>query len=152
MLNNPAHLRLAAYQPDLAPNLGAMVRLAACAGVPLDVIEPCGFAFSLKALRQQALDYTDTATIIRHDSWDHFAAPARIILLSTGGATQLWDFAFRPADTLLVGRESAGVPDDVKQACDHIVSIPMPGGGRSLNVAMAAAIALYEAIRQMRDL
>lgn len=143
-------MRLAAYQPDNPRNLGAMIRLAACFGVPLDVVEPCGFPFSLKALRQSALDYADIAEIRRHDGWAMFrsALPGRLVLLTTASAPPLWQASFRPADTLLVGRESAGVPPEVHAAADLRVTVPMPGGGRSLNVAMAAAIALYESARQ----
>ncbi len=143
-------IRLAAFEPDLAPNLGAMVRLAACTGVGLDIVEPCGFPFSLKVLRHQALDYGDKADIRRHDDWKSFDPCGRIILLSTSGSVPIWDFRFESDDTLLLGRESAGVPSDVRATVDAIVTIPMPGMGRSLNVAMAAAIALYEALRQTR--
>ncbi len=146
-------LRLAAYQPDIAANLGSMIRLAACFAIPLDVIEPCGFPFSVKALKRSAMDYADIADITRHDSWQDFQlaqAPRRIVLLSTKAATNLWDFSFLPGDTLMMGRESAGVPADVHAAVGARVFIPMPGGGRSLNVAVSAGISLAEAIRQTR--
>lgn len=141
-------LRIAAYQPDLAPNLGAMVRLAACTGAALDVIEPCGFAFSMRALRSQALDYGERVDLTRHADWESFRPPARLVLFSTGGPVPLWSFGFRPDDTLLFGRESAGVPPEVRARADAVVAIPMPGGGRALNVAVSAAVALYEALRQ----
>lgn len=143
-------IRLAAFEPDNPRNLGAMIRLCACFGVPLDVIEPCGFPFSLKAVRQSALDYAEAAEIVRHDGWAAFRAalPGRLVLLTTAGAAPLPEHVFRPADTLVVGRESAGVPETVHAAADARVRVPMPGGGRSLNVAMAAGIALYEAVRQ----
>ena len=144
-------MRLAAYQPDLAPNLGAMVRLCACTGVGLDIIEPCGFPFSLKALRNQALDYASHVDICRHDDWSSFVPQGRVVLLSTSGAVPIWDFRFLGSDTLLVGRESAGVPLQVRAEADAVVTIPMPGPGRSLNVAMAAAITLYEALRQANN-
>jgi len=148
----PQNLRIAAFQPDIAPNLGTMIRLAACFGVPIDVIEPCGFPFSTKALRRAAMDYSDLATITRHVSWEDFQASrqGRLILMSTKSATTLWDFSFQPGDTIMLGRESAGVPDSVAMACDARLLIPMPGGGRSLNVAVSAGIALGEAARQLR--
>jgi tRNA (cytidine/uridine-2'-O-)-methyltransferase len=146
-------MRLAAYQPDIALNVGALIRLSACFGAPLDVIEPCGFPFSLKAVRRAAMDYADIADLTRWDSWDAWrrgAPPGRIVLLTTAAETAVWDFAFRPDDRLLLGRESAGVPPEIHAAADARIAIPMPGGGRSLNIAMAAGIALAEAMRQMR--
>ncbi len=129
-----------------------MIRLAACFDVAIDVIEPCGFPFSVKALKRSAMDYADIADITRHNSWEDFQAglAGRLILLSTKAATPLWDFGFQPGDTLMTGRESAGVPADVAAACDARLLIPMPGGGRSLNVAVSAGIALGEATRQLR--
>ena len=146
-------MHLAAFQPDIAPNLGAMIRLTTCFGTGLHVIEPCGFPLSDKTLRRAAMDYTKNADITRHVNWENFLAhrPAsRLVLLSTKASAQLWDFSFARSDTLLVGQESSGVPDHVRDACDEAVCIPMPGGGRSLNVAMAAGIALSEALRQTR--
>ncbi|MEO1551883.1 MAG: tRNA (cytidine(34)-2'-O)-methyltransferase [Pseudomonadota bacterium] len=143
--------RLAAYQPDIAPNLGALIRIAACFGVGLDVIEPCGFPVSDKTLRRAAMDYGKSAEITRHDDWNRFLdqrAPGRLVLLTTKGAEGLWDFAFQPTDILLLGRESAGVPETVAARADARVRIPMPGGGRSLNVAVSGAVALAEALRQ----
>ena len=149
-------MRLAAFQPDIAQNLGTMIRTCACLGVPLDVIEPCGFPFSVKALRRAAMDYADLADVTRHDDWDAFLAQreaaqgrSRLVLLSTHGTTRIWDHAFTPQDVLLVGRESAGVPAEVVEAADAIITIPMPGGGRSLNVAVAAGMVLSEATRQL---
>jgi len=146
-------LRLASYQPDIALNLGSMIRLGACFSVPIDVIEPCGFPFSVKALRRSAMDYADIADITRHNSWDTYLSekPAgRIVLMTTVGATPLWDFQFQSGDTILMGRESAGAPPEVHTRADAAVLIPMPGGGRSLNVAMSAGIAVGEALRQLR--
>ncbi|MCF6306025.1 MAG: tRNA (cytidine(34)-2'-O)-methyltransferase [Rhodobacteraceae bacterium] len=147
------NIRIAAFQPDIAPNLGAMIRLAACFGVPIDVIEPCGFPFSVKALRRSAMDYVDIAEIKRHVSWDSFQQQkqGRLILLSTKAAVPVWDFEFQSGDILMAGRESAGVPDAVHDAADAAVIIPMPGGGRSLNVAMSAGIVLAEATRQLQN-
>ena len=146
-------LRLATYQPDIAPNLGSMIRLCACFGVALDVIEPCGFPLSLKSLRRTAMDYADIADMTRHDSWETFQVtrPAgRLVLLTTKADEHLWDFKFEPTDTLVMGRESAGVPDDVHNACDAHVKLPMFGAARSLNVAMTAGMAVSEALRQTR--
>jgi len=146
-------MRLAVYQPDIAPNLGAILRICACFGISLDIIEPCGFALSDKSLRRVAMDYGDMARTVRHDCWEDFigkSRPKRLILLTTSAKTDLWDFRFNPADTLMTGRESAGVPSTVDAACDARIRIPMPGGGRSLNVAVSAAIALAEAMRQLR--
>ena len=148
-----APLRISAYQPDIAQNLGAMIRLAACFSTPLDVIEPCGFPLSLKALRRTAMDYADIADITRHDDWTAFQRdrPAgRLVLLTTTGAQSLWETTFQPDDTLLMGRESAGVPPDVHAAADLRVAIPIDPRTRSLNLATAAATALAEAHRQLR--
>lgn len=144
-------MRLVAFQPDIAANLGAVIRLAACFGAAVDVIEPCGFPFSVKAVRRVGLDYIDHAEIVRHDSWEKYLAsdPAgRLLLLSTAGGAPLWDVAFRTDDRLLLGRESAGAPEAVWREVDEAVRIPMRPDTRSLNVAMAAAIALAEATRQ----
>lgn len=146
-------IRIALFQPDIAPNVGAIIRLAACLDVPLDVIEPCGFAFSLHAVRRQAMDYGDRANVTRHDDWTAFRKgrpPGRLVAMTTQGATCLWDFEFAPGDTLLMGRESAGLPDDVHGAADARVVIPMAPGTRSLNIAIAAGMAAGEAIRQAR--
>ncbi|WP_299193567.1 TrmH family RNA methyltransferase [uncultured Litoreibacter sp.] len=144
-------VQIAAFQPDLAPNLGSLVRLGVCFGAPLHVIEPCGFPFSMKLLRTRALDYGEKADVRHHDDWDMFQQKrsGRLILLSTKGRTDLWDFNFAPEDCLLLGRESAGVPDTVAACADHVIRIAMPGDGRSLNVAIAAGIALGEATRQL---
>lgn len=145
-------VQIAAYQPDLAPNLGSLVRLGACFNAPIHVIEPCGFPFSMKLLKSRALDYGDSADVRHHDDWDAFqkARSGRLILLSTKASTDLWQFQFERDDCLLVGRETSGVPDEVVQASDHAIRIAMPGGGRSLNVAIAAGIGLAEALRQLR--
>lgn len=145
-------MRLALYQPDIPPNVGAMMRLCACLGVPLDVIEPCGFPLGEKSLRRAALDYGAKADVVRHRSWQRFLDrkpdPGRIVLLSTRAPTRYTDFAFRPDDTLMVGRETSGVPDRVWRHTDAQVTVPMVGGVRSLNVATAAAMVLGEALRQ----
>ena len=143
-------MRLALYQPDIAPNAGAMLRFAACLDVPVDIIEPCGFVFADAKLRRAGMDYLDHVELVRHISWDAFRAtvPGRLVLLTTRAATAYTEAAFRPSDTLMVGRESAGVPDAVHEAADLRVRVPMRPGLRSLNVALAAAMVLGEALRQ----
>ena len=145
-------MRLVSFQPDIPQNLGALMRLGVCFGMPVHVIEPCGFPFSSRAVKKAAMDYAAEALVTGHASWDRFLAerPAgRLVLLTTSGAVAHWDFRWRVNDMLLLGRESAGAPDHVHEAADARVAIPMPGGGRSLNVAMAAGIAAAEALRQL---
>lgn len=130
-----------------------MLRLAACLGVPLHIIHPTGFPFSLRAVRRSAMDYAEHADVTEHDSLAHFAAwresaGYRLVLLTTRASTSAYAAAYQPADILLVGRESAGVPDSVADAADLRVRIPMRPGLRSLNVAMAASLVLGEALRQ----
>ena len=146
-------MRLALFQPDIPQNVGAAVRLAACMGVGLDIVEPCGFPLSHKALRRTAMDYGEAAEIVRHAGWDAFmAAPARIegrlLLFTTSAETAFHHFDYQASDTLLFGRESAGVPDEVHEAADARLLIPLAPGARSLNVVNAAAMALGEALRQ----
>jgi tRNA (cytidine/uridine-2'-O-)-methyltransferase len=144
-------MRLALYQPDIPQNTGALLRLGACLGVPIDIIEPCGFVLSDARLRRAGMDYLPRASFVRHDSWDSFRAArngGRLLLLTTSGDTPYHRFAFAADDTLLVGRESAGVPQAVHETCDARLVIPMRPGVRSLNVALAAALALGEALRQ----
>lgn len=146
-------MRLALYQPDIPQNLGAFIRLAAGLGVPLDVIEPCGFPLDDKRIRRAAMDYYDLAALTRHASWDAFQqdrAPSRLILLTTAAETRFPALAFRPDDTLLLGRESAGVPPEIHAAADLRLRVPLQKGARSLNVALAAAMVLSEALRQTR--
>ena len=143
-------MRLVLFQPDIPQNAGAMMRLAACLGVAVDIIEPCGFLLSDRHLRRAGLDYLDLAAVTRHRSWAAYrqSAPRRLLLLTTGGEVRHCDFLYKPGDSLMVGRESAGVPEEVKEACDARLRIPMRSGLRSLNVATAAALALGEALRQ----
>ncbi|MEK6204208.1 MAG: tRNA (cytidine(34)-2'-O)-methyltransferase [Amylibacter sp.] len=146
-------MRLCAYQPDIAPNLGAMIRLSACFAVPLDIIEPCGFPLSLKNLRRTAMDYADMADMTRHDSWETYLATrraGRLILMTTKATETLWAFQFQPTDTIVMGRESAGVPDSVHNLCGAHIKLPMSGTARSLNVAMCAGMAVSEGLRQVR--
>lgn len=144
-------MRLAFFQPDIPQNLGGAIRLAACLGAGLDVIEPCGFPLTDKALRRSAMDYDGQVEIVRHRSWDAFVAAkgdSRVVLFTTKGAVSLPDFAFRRGDVLLFGRESTGVPDSVHEAADARVFVPIRPETRSLNVVTAAAIGLAEALRQ----
>jgi len=146
-------MELALYQPDIAQNTGAMIRTCACLGVPVHIIEPCGFPFSDKGLRRGGMDYIEAAEITRHNSWEHFEAwrkkrGKRLLLLTTKGAVSYFDFLFENDDILLVGRESAGVPDEVHKSADARLKIPMNKGARSLNVGVAAAMVLGEALRQ----
>jgi tRNA (cytidine/uridine-2'-O-)-methyltransferase len=145
-------MRLALYQPDIPQNAGSLMRLGACLGVGIDVIEPCGFLLSDRTFRRAGMDYLAGADITRHASWARFQdnRQGRLILLTTRGAIPYPDFAFQPGDTLMVGQESAGVPDDVHEAADARLVIPMLDGMRSLNVAQAAAMVLGEALRQTR--
>ncbi len=145
-------LRLALFEPDIPQNAGALLRLAACLGVEVDLIEPLGFLFGDRRLRRAALDYAARAVIRRHASWAAFLAArdphSRLILLTTAATVSLYRFEFAAGDTLLLGRESAGAPDFVHEAAFARVVIPLQSGARSLNVALAGAIALAEALRQ----
>jgi tRNA (cytidine/uridine-2'-O-)-methyltransferase len=145
-------LRLALFEPDIPQNTGALLRLAACLGVAVDLIEPFGFLFDDRRLRRAALDYAARVRVRRHASWSAFLAErdpgSRLILLTTGGTVPFHRFAFAGNDTLLLGRESAGVPLFVHGAAFARVVIPLQSGARSLNVAIAGAIALAEALRQ----
>lgn len=145
-------MRLALFEPDIPQNTGTLIRLGACMGVPIDIIEPCGFVFSDKSLKRAGMDYLERATINRHDSWEAFLEnreEGRLILLSTKAAEPYTGFNFARDDTLLLGRESAGVPDHVQVRADASVVIPMAESSRSLNVAIAGAMVLGEALRQI---
>ena len=143
-------MRLALHQPDIAGNVGTLLRTAACLGVAVDVIEPAGFAWSDRALRRAGMDYAGAAEVVRHVDWDAFrsATPGRLVLLTTRASVPLPDVRFDVDDVLLLGSESAGVPAAVHDAADLRVRIPMRAGFRSLNVAVAGAIVLGEALRQ----
>jgi tRNA (cytidine/uridine-2'-O-)-methyltransferase len=146
-------MRLALYQPDIAQNTGTILRLAACLGVAVDIVEPCGFPFDDKRLRRAGMDYLDQVDLHRHSSWTAFQndRPAgRLVLLSTRGDTVFPQVEFAASDTLLLGQESAGVPDAVHEAADLRLRIPMRPGLRSINVAIAAAMVLTEALRQTK--
>jgi tRNA (cytidine/uridine-2'-O-)-methyltransferase len=151
-------MRLALFEPDIPQNTGAILRLAACLGAGVDVIEPCGFVWSDRHLRRAGMDYIDQVRLVRHPSWRAFLAArgpqaGRLVLLTTApGSAGLWSFRFEPDDTLILGRESAGVTDAVRDAAQAAVRIPMRPGARSLNVALAAALAIGEALRQTDNL
>jgi tRNA (cytidine/uridine-2'-O-)-methyltransferase len=146
-------MRLALFEPDIPGNAGALIRLGACLGVAVDVIEPCGFVFSAAALRRAGMDYLAQADWVRHASWAAYLAQAkgRIVLATTRAATAYTDFAFRPDDNILLGRESAGVPDAVHDRADARLRIALKSGLRSINVAQAGAMILGEALRQTRQ-
>ena len=143
-------MRIALYQPDQAGNVGTILRLAACLGAGVDIVEPCGFPFSDRALKRAGMDYLELAAVTRHASWAAFEAQrtGRLVLLTTQGATPLPDARFVDGDTLLFGSESSGAPAEVHARADLRVRIPQVEGTRSLNIAVSAGIALAEALRQ----
>jgi tRNA (cytidine/uridine-2'-O-)-methyltransferase len=154
MAESPAPLLLAMFEPDIAQNAGAMMRTCACLGVDAAIIEPAGFRINDSRFRRGGMDYLDALTLKTHDSWAEFAAwrasnQRRLVLLTTKGETCLWDFAFREGDIILVGRESAGVPKAVSGSADSRLVIPIRPWLRSLNVGVAATIAVTEALRQL---
>ncbi len=144
-------MRLALFQPDIPQNTGTIIRLTACFGIPLDIIEPCGFILSDAKLRRSGMDYLNLANIKRHVSWDAFIKErkrSRLVLITTRAEDSLKQFAFNDNDTLILGRESSGVPQAVHNAIPEKVRIPMDKKARSLNVSIAAGIILWEALRQ----
>lgn len=152
-------IRLALYQPDIPQNAGTLMRLAACLGVPVELIGPAGFDASDRAFRRAGLDYLAHVELTRHESWEAFerercaVAPApRLILLTSKADTDYLDFAFAAGDILMLGRESAGVPEHVHAAADARIRVAIRPGLRSLNVAVAGAMVLGEALRQLRQL
>ena len=147
-------IRLALFEPDIPQNTGTLMRLCACLGVPMDIIEPCGFLLTDRNLKRAGMDYVDRLDLPRHMSWETFKKSrlqSRLVLLTTKSDIPFTDFSFEKDDVIVAGRESAGVPEHVHAACGHHVTIPMVEGLRSLNVAVAAAMAVSEALRQ-RDL
>lgn len=149
-----ASFRIALYQPDIAGNTGAILRLAACLGVAVDIIEPAGFDLTDRNLRRAGMDYLEMAALTRHVDFPSFeqwrrAERRRLVLFTTRAAQAYTDFAYAGSDVLLFGRESAGVPDRLHDLADARVTIPMPGGGRSLNLALSVAMAAGEAMRQL---
>jgi tRNA (cytidine/uridine-2'-O-)-methyltransferase len=145
-------MRIALFQPDIPQNAGALLRLAACLGAGIDIVGPMGFVLSDAKLRRAGLDYAARAALTTHRSWEAFRAGLapgdRLLLLTTKGDTDYRDARYRPGDVLMLGRESAGVPDFVHEAADLRLYIPLAPGMRSLNVATAAALVLGEALRQ----
>jgi tRNA (cytidine/uridine-2'-O-)-methyltransferase len=146
-------VRIALFQPDIPQNTGTLLRLAACMDIGVDIIEPCGFVLDDKRMRRAGMDYLDKVDLIRHNNWDSFLIDkkekgGRLILLSTKAAHHYCEFTYQENDTLLVGRESQGVPDHVHDQADERLIIPMANGMRSLNVAISAAMVLSEALKQ----
>jgi len=149
-------MRLALFQPDIPQNTGTLLRLGACLDLPLDIIEPCGFIFNEKAMKRAGMDYLNMATYRRHNSWQDFLAYreehpeeyGRIILLTTHASKPYTEFEFKPNDIILMGRESAGVPEAVHNIADSRLLIPMNQNARSINVAVSAVMVIGEALRQ----
>ena len=148
-------MRIALFEPEIAGNVGAVLRLGACMGAAVDLIEPMGFAWDDRRVRRAAMDYIDHVSIARHAGFDAFNSAAgsqRLVLFTTKGSQSIYDFAFRADDILLFGKESAGVPAAVAEACHARVRIPMRSQIRSMNLASSAALALGEALRQTASL
>jgi tRNA (cytidine/uridine-2'-O-)-methyltransferase len=150
-------MRIALFQPDIPQNTGTVLRLCACLGIEAHIVQPAGFPVSDRAFRRAGMDYLDQVTIVRHAGWTSFedwrrSEGLRLVLLTTRASIPYLDHAFSPRDILLFGRESAGVPDEVHAAADTRLLIPLQPGLRSLNVAMAVAMAAGEALRQTKAL
>lgn len=152
-------MRLALYQPDIPQNTGTIMRLCACMGVALDIIEPCGFIMNEKKLRRAAMDYIDDLDFNRYPDWDTFyqkrvlsASNTRLVLMTTKASDYYHEFSFSENDILLAGQESAGVPDHIHDVADGRILIPMKGKSRSLNVAVSCAMVLGEGLRQVGGL
>lgn len=145
-------MRIVLVEPDIPQNVGAAIRAAACFGASVEIIGPCGFPLDSREVRRVAMDYGLLAPVRMHTGWRAFRdcanPPSRLVLLTTRAEDSLWDFRFAPGDAILLGRESAGAPEEVRAAVDAQVKIPMAPGARSLNLAVAAAVALAEARRQ----
>lgn len=155
MTEIPSGASFALFEPDIPQNAGNVFRTAACLDMPVHVIEPCGFALSHAKLRRAGMDYIDHLDLITHTSWNQFVSKRpynRLVLLTTKGDVTLPEFNFVAGDCLLLGRESAGVPDDVHEFADVRLGLPMREGLRSLNVSVAGAIAGFEALRQLQAL
>jgi tRNA (cytidine/uridine-2'-O-)-methyltransferase len=146
-------MRIALFEPDQAGNVGTILRLGACLGTPVDVIEPCGFPWSDRALKRAGMDYAELAQVRRHADWDAFEAQlqGRLVLLTTRGAVRLDEARFGVDDVLLLGSESKGVPDHVHERAGLRIRIPQAAGTRSLNIAVAAGIGLAEGLRQTKQ-
>lgn len=150
------YMRLALFQPDIPQNTGTLLRLGACLNFPLDIIEPCGFIFNEKAMRRAGMDYLELAQYRRHNSWTDFLEYrqthpqeyGRIVLLTTHASKPYTEFSFCPNDIILMGRESAGVPQEVHELANARLLIPMAPQARSVNMAVSAAMVVGEALRQ----
>lgn len=150
------NLRIALYQPDIPGNTGTILRMAACLGLAVDIIEPAGFDLSDRVLKRAGMDYLEQAALTRHLDWEHFnqwrlSENRRLVLLSTKAAQPYTDFSYRADDILMFGRESAGVPDHVHEISDERIIIPMVQGARSLNLALSVAMSSGEALRQVNN-
>lgn len=148
-------IRIALFEPEIPQNTGTLLRLGACLGIEVDIVEPCGFAFSDRKMRRAGMDYVDKVSYVRHDSWEAFREKndhRRLVLLTPRAPISYVDFTFDKGDTLLLGRESDGVPPSVYDEVHHRVTIPMMPDVRSLNVALAGALVLGEALRQTNGL
>jgi len=145
-------MRIALYQPDQPGNVGSILRLGACLDVPIDIIEPCGFAFSDRALKRSGMDYIERAELVRHSTWNAFLtrSTGRLVLMTSQGDVRLPEARFLPGDTLVLGSESRGAPPEVHACAALRLRIPQTPGTRSLNIAVAAGIALAEGLRQTR--
>ena len=151
-------MRLALFQPDIPQNTGTLLRLGACLDFALDIIEPCGFVFNDKAMRRAGMDYLEQVSYRRHNSWQDFLTYrqehpeeyGRLVLMTTHASEPYTDFEFRANDVILMGRESAGVPEEVHRQADARLLIPMNPNARSINMAISAAIVTAEALRQLR--
>lgn len=144
-------MRIALFEPEIAQNVGAVLRLGACLGVPVDLIEPMGFTWDDRRVRRTAMDYIDHVEIVRHAGFDAFRSTIgerRMLLFTTKGSRSAYEFSYRSQDVLLFGKESAGVPPEVAEACSERLRIPVRPEVRSLNLATSAALALGEALRQ----
>jgi tRNA (cytidine/uridine-2'-O-)-methyltransferase len=147
-------LSIAMFEPDIPQNTGSMIRLCACMNTTLHIIEPCGFPLNNKLLQRAAMDYIEHVRLERHMSWQHFLdykqiqKASRLLLLSTHASSMYTEFSYQPGDILLLGRESAGVPDYVRDTADARLRIPVQAGVRSLNIVQAASMVLGEALRQ----
>lgn len=146
------NISLSLFQPDIPQNVGAAMRLCACLGIDLNIIEPCGFPWKEREFRKVGMDYVDLVTVNKFSSWDVFRRKfdGRVVLMTTKGSVSYTDFEFQDGDTLLAGRESVGVPDDVHDVVDARVLIPMQGKARSMNVINACAMITGEALRQVK--
>lgn len=148
-------MHLVLFQPEIPQNVGTLIRFGACMGVPLDIIEPCGFLFTDKRLKRSGMDYEEMASVQRFVSWQDFCAThqeGRRVAVIPGAPQRYVDFKFSPSDFLIMGQESVGLPPYIVGECHEAISIPMKPGQRSLNLAIAAAIVTTEALRQTHQL